>query len=143
VSSDPAPPVFAEWFSLGFRKQANGLAMMYGAPLFLVGGALREHRPYDVDIRIPLQEHDIDRLFGTDNDMPKDAAGEADIYDHSVRDWRWMREELKQSRRLSRQWSERFDFQFQHAERFWRCDMPRIRLDSVPRWTFLAGLCDA
>lgn len=130
------PPLFVEWFPMVFRQLANGYATRYGAPLFLVGSALREAKPHDVDIRIPLQDHDIERLFGTDTDRPE-------IGDTPVQMQRWMHEELKQSRRLARMWRENFDLQFQPFERFWRSDAPRIRLDTIPKWTFLAGMTNA
>lgn len=125
-----------EWFPMSMGPLANALAMRYGAPLFLCGSGLREFDPHDVDIRIPLGELDIARLFGDDTDLePPDWV--------SPQRRRWWREELKQSRRLARQFDLNIDLQFQTQAMFWRNDAPRLRLDSTPPWTFLAGLTDA
>lgn len=84
---------------------------------------------------MPLLEHDVERLFG--------SAKDDDIIKTSRQRFRMLREQLKQSRRLSRIWRVNIDFQFQGFYAFWRHDSPKLRLDKAPKWFFLAGLTDA
>lgn len=135
-------PYAHEWFAMSLSHLATGAAFMYGGPIFLVGSALYEHDPHDFDVRVVLQEHDFRRLFGDrETDEAKIKRG-ARGWSPGRQELRQGREELKQSRRW---WAatgqhHRIDFQFQTLETWAAKDGPRLRLDHVPKWGFLAGL---
>jgi hypothetical protein len=137
------PQESAEIFALRFRSNANSLAMAYGGPLYLVGSVLTSPEPGDIDLRLCLEREDIVTLFGEGFDshgLEWDPAK-----------WRRVREELKQSRRLTRRWrgggpAWRFDFQFQcslfsdaDGLPIMRDGLPFLRLDTTPLDYFRAG----
>lgn len=135
----------AELFAVRFRSQANNLAMAYGGPLYLVGSMLTSEDPGDCDLRLQLTRDDLEMWFGTDFDKGH--------IEWSPGKWRLEREQLKQSRRLSRRWRgypcRRFDFQFQSTLfsdstglPIMREDRPSLRLDTVPLKYFDAGRGD-
>lgn len=139
------PQEQAETFALRFVGNANSLALAYGGPLYLVGSVLTSLEPGDIDLRLMLEHADMEALFGGDFE-PRGL-------EWSNAKWRLEREQLKQSRRLTRRWrggcpAWRFDFQFQ-------CTLfsdinglpimregPHLRLDSVPLSYFAAGRGD-
>lgn len=129
----------AEVFALRFRGNANHLAIAYGGPVYLVGSALTSLTPGDIDIRLLLDRVDCEAYWGRrfDHGDLEWSAGKIARY----------REELKQSRRLTRRWKggalpsgvRRFDFQFQSAlftdaeDRHPAMpDKPFLRLDVIP-----------
>lgn len=142
----PAPPTSrerAEAWALRFRGQANHLAFQFGAPLYLVGSYLHAEEPGDIDIRCLIAREDLEAWFGKDCD----GAG----LDWTPGSFKRCREELKQSRRMTRRWNRkdrppiRIDFQFQESlfsdttgEPI-QDDRPRIRLDAVPIEMLRAG----
>lgn len=130
----------AETFALRFRNNANHLAIAYGGPLYLVGSALTSLTPGDIDLRLLLDRADCEAMWG-------------ERFDHSDLEWSpgklaRHREELKQSRRLTRRWrggsglgyARRFDFQFKCAlftdsddrHPVMPDDKPFLRLDTIP-----------
>lgn len=135
----------ADIFATRFRDYANSMAMAYGGPLYLVGSALTSPEPGDIDLRLMLERADMEALFGGDFEQ----CGP----DWSNAKWRLEREQLKQSRRLTRRWrgggpAWRFDFQFQ-CTLFSDIDGlpimregPHLRLDTVPLDYFRAGRGD-
>jgi len=139
------PKSRADLFAIRFRGNANSLAMAYGGPMYLVGSMLTSLEPGDVDIRIQLDREDMEMWFGKD----WDSSG----LEWSPAKWRLEREQLKQSRRLTRRWrgypARRFDVQFQCALfsddtglPIMREDKPSLRLDTVPLDYFRAGRGD-
>lgn len=129
-------------FVFMFQGEANGLALMFGAPLFLVGSALTSTDPGDIDLRMIITADDAVAMFGPE-------AHQARV------EWKWShfkmaREELKQSRRLTKRWRHiwthdaerpmRFDFQFQIGDK--HPTKPKCRLDKVPDEMFAAGKGD-
>jgi hypothetical protein len=102
-----------------------------------VGSALVEPDPTDIDLRIPLHEHDMQRLFGDD-------GGDLDpVGLYTKRELRIWRECLKQSRRWSRSTRGRnVDFQVQSIKVFEGNFGPRLRLDRFPDAYFSAGLTE-
>ena len=134
ASFEPA----SEWFARTFQGLASSLTSRYGGPIYLVGSALVKPAPLagDYDVRVLLENADIERLFGTDL-----SYAEGDLT--SVRRWRWLREELKQARRMSRAMRVNIDFQFQHAQHQARyAGKPRLRLDKATDEYLAAGLGD-
>lgn len=132
----PAPPrecPISSWLAPALRAHADGLASMYGGPIWMVGSALQLEDPGDVDLRCVLEEHDWRRLFGG-----LDQHGQ----EKERTRLRRYREELKQSRRLARGFRYRFDFQFQSRAAFKAKHGPRVRIDAVPDYVFAAGLGD-
>lgn len=136
------PQESAELFAIRFRGNANHLAIAYGGPLYLVGSALTSLAPDDIDLRLLLDREDCVAMWG-------------EHFDHGGIEWSpgkiaRHREELKQSRRLTRRWKggagigdyvRRFDFQFQPAlfssvdpdrHPIMREGKPFLRLDSIP-----------
>jgi len=140
MPADPLSPLArAEMFALRFRSNANHLAIAYGGPLYLVGSALISLVPGDIDLRLLLDRADCEAMWG-------------ERFDHSDLEWSAgklarHREELKQSRRLTRRWRggaglggvRRFDFQFQPGlftdggdRHPVMLDKPFLRLDTIP-----------
>lgn len=137
-TGDPAPEPAAVWFRLSARTTANALACRLGGPVYLCGSALSVWRPADYDVRVVLAEHDMARLFG------RERLQGGDVFDWSERDLRRGREQLKQSRRLSRRFRCNVDFQIQtEAEHAAHEGRPRLRLDTVPDDVLAAGMGDA
>lgn len=140
----PTPREKAESFALRFRRVANSYALTYGGPLYLVGSMLTSERPGDIDIRVMIERADIEQLFG------ENVEG---IPEWTPATYARAREELKQSRRLTRRWCRvgkdwgtRIDFQFQiclmsdvSGLPVMRDDKPSLRLDDVPLAYFEAG----
>lgn len=131
---------------LGF---GNELAMLYGGPLYLVGSICTSPTPGDVDLRLCLDRVTCVLYWGDDFGGPSWEAKPGWI----VR----KREELKQSRRLTRTFRgkgglPRFDFQFQCTlfselpetlgEPIGHDGKPRIRVDTIPNEWFAAGMGD-
>ena len=133
---EPRPP--ADWFLVNIKRSANALACRLGGPVYLVGSALDVLNPADFDVRVLLREADLLRLFG------KSMMRNGDWTDWTERDVRMGREQLKQSRRLSRRLRCNVDFQIQSEVDFKRYEgRPRLRLDTVPLETFEVGFGDA
>lgn len=137
------PTSTVEGFSFMFQGEANGLSLMFGGPLYLVGSALHTSEPGDLDVRLILTADDVVAMFGPDAQNRHVEWKRSHLM--------MAREELKQSRRLTRRWRHawhhdvarpmRFDFQFQvgdHAP-----SKPKHRLDKVPDEMFNAGRGDA
>ena len=132
----------ARTFAGIFRGNANSIAFAYGGPVFLVGSYITDEMPGDIDIRVLLAVEDLELWFGP-------------VWQGIGHDWepgafRRHRDELKQSRRLTRRWhgptnGMRIDFQFQNSlfddegEAFQPDERPRIRLDAVPNSMLRAG----
>jgi hypothetical protein len=150
----PSTPLeHAEMFAYCFRGNANSIAYAYGGPVYLFGSLITSDEPGDIDIRVHVAREDMIALFGEGIDQVGREWGQGG--------YRRGREELKQSRRLTRRWCKdhptgrrrwagRVDFQFVIAlmadnglpifeERDTR---PRIRLDDVPVSHFAAGRND-
>ncbi len=137
--TDATPLERAAVFAARFRGNANYLALAFGGPLYLVGSALTSLTPGDIDLRLLLDRSDCEAMWGEHFD----AGG----LDWSLGKVARHREELKQSRRLTRRWRggaglggvRRFDFQFQvglftdapdrHPV---MPDKPFLRLDTIP-----------
>jgi hypothetical protein len=127
------------WFALKFRRQANSIAARYGAPVYLVGGALTDAQPRDFDIRVVLEDDEMARFYGipgvTDvrvRSAITSAANDSEAWEH-----RRAYDNLKQSRQLSNRYRRNIDFQVQalHEADPYR-EAPRLRLDSTPDWVF-------
>lgn len=115
-----------ENFALYFQMQANALAMKYGGPVYLVGGALTQENPRDYDIRIVITNQDCTRLFGE----REPTRHITDFW--SEAEWRQRSEGLKQSRLLYSRVNYRLDVQIQNEDEASRYkDEARIRLDSA------------
>lgn len=138
--SEAGPPA-ASWFVPVTSHLFTGYAARYGSPIYLVGSALTEEHPCDYDVRVPLREEDMQRLFGD-----RDGAYDDRMSTITGRQMRRWREELKQSRRLYRALGSRpnmnIDFQFQAREVFDAHTKPRLRLDLFPDAWLDAGLGD-
>lgn len=151
MSEEGTPLQHAETFAHCFRGQANHLAMQFGGPLYLFGSMLTSHDPGDVDLRLCIEREDLACWFGDDN-LDCTVPWGASSYIRT-------REELKQSRRMTRRWcrvkrvsrpwrwAPRIDFQFRISLMsesdglpiFGDDTRPRMRLDDVPIAYFTAG----
>jgi hypothetical protein len=149
---DPCPvPVVDEYQCAlrNLRRLATGQAGAYGGPVYLVGSGVGEFRLWpdygwlrDLDIRCIVTPAIAEGLFG-----PHDIVA-GDLYAYSAQAIAMTREQLKQSRRLSRALHCRVDFQFQVQSDPIACPpryigKPRLRLDTLPDVVFSAGLGDA
>jgi hypothetical protein len=146
MNEEHTPRERAHAFAAAFRNNANGYAFAYGGPVYLVGSTLTASLPGDIDIRCAVAREDLELWFGSDFDNVGSDWTPAAFSRH--------REELKQSRRLTRRWSGghawfgrrlRIDFQFQSAlfgvsGEPVQDDRPRLRLDAVPNEMLRAGL---
>lgn len=137
------PTESSELFAAKFLGQANYLAMSYGGPVYLVGSMLTSPTPGDIDLRCLISREDAETWFG---ERPFLGGNEWSAGQFAIK-----REELKQSRRMTRRWrcvvGLRIDFQFQalpcgeSAEPV-QDDRPRLRIDRVPDWMLHAGRGD-
>lgn len=136
----PEPWHIATDFARTSMQMLNHFAVSYGGPIYLVGSALVDSNPYDVDIRCAIGKADWLRLFGE----PYQRAG-CVAYDWTTSRLAWGRDRLKQSRRLSRAYLRNIDWQVQRVEELEHryAGKPRLRLDTVPDEIFAAGLGDA
>ena len=93
----------AGFFPARFRRTANSLAALYGAPVYLVGSALdSRRRARDIDVRVIVAELDWVRLFRTpffDPQVPH--------YDNNLGQLLRLQENLKRSRDLHATFKER------------------------------------
>ena len=90
LAVDPPPEPASTWIARSMVRLACGYACRLGGPVYLVGSALDVPRPADVDIRVVLADHDLDRLFGARKIRDDNAYGWTE---HDVR---LGREQLKQ-----------------------------------------------
>ena len=139
----PTPFERAEMWARSFVGWANDYAMLFGGPIYLVGSKLTSLTPGDIDIRVQLDREACALYWGADFDGPSYNASHG-----------WLsrkREELKQSRRITRTFGRgriRIDFQFQCAlfrddgTPIMREGRPFLRLDAVPNELFSAGMSD-
>lgn len=127
-------PQAAQDFVFAFRPNADSLAMLYGAHLYLVGSALTSEHPGDMDVRVCLSGEDWLRLFG--RKLPPE---EGQVF--SPQRWKEEREALKQSRRMSRRYDYRWriDLQFQIDGVFASHPGPKYQLDTTPDHYLQAG----
>lgn len=134
-TTDPA----ATWIRRSWAKLATSMASRFGSPIYLVGSALVKPSPHDFDIRVPMQEHDLTRMFGPLGGPVISTDG---MYtERELRIWAC---NLKQSRRWSYNTGGRnIDFQIQTVEKFdsyaASADQ-RLRLDHFPDELFGVGM---
>lgn len=118
---------------------ANTYAASYGGPLYLVGSALSEPYPFDLDLRLVVPASTITLIYGDDEREDGEPWSRCRL--HMAYD------RLKQSRRLTRRYGLlgiAIDFQVQSEDSAPRyATKPRRRLDSIPDWFWRAGESDA
>lgn len=134
----PSPPYYV--FGYQIQRLANAMAARYGAPVYLCGSALTNPKPNDYDVRVVMPEAELARMFGADDSNEPRTLDDLT----APREWRILRECLKQSRRLSRTFAKNVDFQIQSqsdAKRYE--DKGRVRLDRASEEFFEAGQGDA
>lgn len=142
MEGKPTPFERGEAFARMMRGFGNELAMLFGGPLYLVGSILTSETPGDIDLRLQLDRETCVLYWGEDWDGPS--------WDSKPGWFARKREELKQSRRLTRTFSRggraRIDFQFQctlfsdiDGMPIMRDDKPFLRVDTVPIALFSAG----
>jgi len=121
-----------------FRRNANGLAIRYGAPVWLVGGALKDPEPRDYDVRMMLPAEVLQFLYG----RPLDGSRTRDeLYEYSPWEFRRGYDNLKHSRIMSRRMQLNIDFQIQDEfEANPYKSQQRLRLDTIPDHYFAVAL---
>lgn len=123
-----------------FRRNANGLALRYGGPVYLVGGALTDEAPRDYDVRIIVPRNEFNRLYDV-ADITKRRVD--DLYEYTSWEWRRGYDNLKQSRIMSSRMWVCVDLQIQSEQEANNyLGKPRLRLDSAPAWVLKAGRKD-
>lgn len=125
-----------DWFPDTFRNQANYYASLYGAPIFLVGSSLIKETPRDIDIRVPLSDEELYRLYGYNRE---EKLGNLSDWN----EWRWKQaaDHVKRNRALRRWGGFPIDFQTQTMDEFLaHSHLPSIRLDTAPDYVLKAGI---
>lgn len=134
-------------FVLRAWNHANGLSARYfGCPVYLVGGALRDDDPRDIDLVVEVPDELFVCLYG---DHPRQTGAinrELDAWEMSRCDanpapiWRrWARDCAKQSRTLTLSVGRAVDFKVQPQRSFDAHTDPRVRLDCA----FMPGAATA
>ena len=124
-------------FTLRAWAQASGLSARYfGCPVYLVGSALRDDDPRDIDLVVEMPD---DLFVNSYGDHPRQVGAEArelDAWEMSKGDpnpapvWRrWARDCAKQSAALTLSVGRAVDFKVQPQRAFDAHSGPRIRLD--------------
>lgn len=125
-------------FVLRAWAQASGLSARYfGCPVYLVGGALRDDDPRDIDIVVAMPDDLFVCSYGDHPWQTGATHREIDAWETSKDDaapapvWRrWARDCAKQSRALTLAIARAVDFKTQPLRSFAAYDFkPRIRLD--------------
>ncbi len=114
------------------RRWANGVAGLYGEPVYLCGSALVDDNgsPRDWDVRVRLDSEAFTARYG-EPDLWECEGVTGDWT--SVR-WRWAADAAKQTRRAWRHTRLNIDFQTMPAAYWDRVygNRPRVRLDTAP-----------
>lgn len=118
------------------RGYAPGLSSRYfGCPVFLVGGALLDPDPRDVDLIVPIPDDVFVAAYGA-LDEPEHAMGRwcGGSWGHDPPEiWRrWARDRARQSRELTLGCCRAIDFRTWPETQFYGFDdgrRPRLRID--------------
>lgn len=103
---------------------ANQLYGYYGGPVYLIGSALYNENPRDIDIRVVISVTDFNRIYGNYEKFNEEyISGEFDTIA-----WKWVDDRLKRCRDLYQQTSENIDFSV-IAEPAWN-PVEFLRLDT-------------
>jgi len=124
-------------FVLRAWAQASGLSARYfGCPVYLVGGALRDDDPRDIDLVVAMPDELFVCSYGDHPWQTGATHREIDAWETSKDDanpapiWRrWARDCAKQSRALTLSIARAADFKVQPIRSFDAYAGPRIRLD--------------
>ena len=135
---------------LRLRREANQIAMLYGGcPVYLVGGALTDSNPRDLDVVVILPDELFVATYGDDEDsrvppkMRREAWFRGRVCQFSCDGFavepgplwrRWARDMAKWNARLTRSIHRRVDFKTQPATlaEIHHAGRPRARLDTMP-----------
>lgn len=123
------PGTASGWITPRLEGWANQIAGKLGAPVYLVGSALREKYVRDVDVVVILSQEDFVARYG---------PPETWMFHHFLPNWsdgslRWATEIAKVGAEASRNTSLNIDFKIQplrHAISMYS-DRPRLRLDKL------------
>lgn len=113
---------------------AAGLsARYYGLPVYLVGSAITDPDPRDIDLVIPIPDDLFAAMYGEENTTVERNVGDwcTGTGGHATPIWlRWARDCARQSRQLTMACRRAVDFKTQLPIRFDSyADKPRVRLD--------------
>ncbi len=104
-------------------------ARYFGAPVYLVGSALRENDPRDIDIVIPLEDELFIACYGDEHDT-------TDLWKRGLRNgsppsiWRrWAKDCAKQAKAMTMYCKRAVDFTTQPMSHFETYSGDRVRLD--------------
>ena len=115
------------WRGKSLRGWANLMASRYGRPVYLVGSALEEAMPRDIDVRVVLAKSEWEARFGTY------AEGYSARLENIDAERRWHVEHAKMNRNGAGATHLPIDFQVQcMAEAAPYLSKRRERLDDVP-----------
>jgi hypothetical protein len=136
-SDDPRLAHIIPAFRQRLVAEANSLAGLYGAPVFLVGSAIRVDNqiPRDFDLRVPLKDFDFQIRFGGSAGDWEEQGVTGDW--QGVR-WQWSDDCVHQSKNATMNVHHLCDVQIQPLSYFEKHGGPRIRLDT--RGRFAASL---
>lgn len=117
----------AVWLREKLRPWANLVSARFGAPVYLVGSALREKWPRDIDVRVILPADDYVARYGSWLDR-KDVS----LVRWPIGARRWAADCGKQNRYVAKVHGLNVDFQIHHEQEAEKEEAnPRVRLDEV------------
>lgn len=127
----PRRLVESQWHRL--YRFANGIAGLYGVPVYLCGSALRPDNPdpRDYDIRVMLPDAQFEERYGSVRKWNDEGA----VGNWTRVRWRWSADCTKQSRAGFRDTGLNIDLQVypaSHARALYR-DKRRVRIDTRGR----------
>ncbi len=117
-----------------FRRSANGLAIRYGGPVFLVGGACTGPAN-DWDIVCVLSHESMRRNFGESYGEDGNTRTLANLYDYAEWEHKLAYYEMKVNRIMSKRFGVTIDFKVQSVKEAYSSThkgKPSIRCDSLP-----------
>jgi len=133
-ATHPAPLAAAWWLAQVLRPWANQMAARFNAPVYLVGSALTEEHPRDVDVRIVLPDEAFLQRYGCSWEHVRligPSGTQHEAYPDVCRYWR---DVAKLGAWASKHHSRGLNFDLQVEGSSWAeqfAGLPRIRLDDV------------
>lgn len=127
MKSPPSMPIAHEWLAVVLEGWANQTAARFCAPVYLVGSALVETHPRDVDLVIILPLEDFVARYGD----PTEWRWQSLMPEWSDGSLRWAADVAKLGGFCSRVHKLNIDLKIQPRNN-WHAGKARMRLDKIP-----------